>query len=97
MKRRDQLPPLAAAIEIADIRLASDGDHGLLVAILGVRSGVCFLAGVAGRSSGGNGQERGDQDRNKIETSVTCAAWLREIQGLLFTSFMLTSVDEFEN
>ena len=56
-----QLPPLAAAIEVADVRLAGDRDHGLLIAILRIRSRVGSFF-VAGRSSGSNGQESGDQE-----------------------------------
>lgn len=46
------LPELAAAIRVADIRLANDGDLGSLVTSR-VR---------AGRSSGGDGQKSGDDE-----------------------------------
>ena len=46
------LPPLTAAVEVADIGLADNGDHGLLI--------DCGILG-GGRSSGSNGQENGDQ------------------------------------
>ena len=48
---------MAAAIEVADIRLAHDGDGGLLIAILGVG-----WLGIAGRSSGSDGQESSNDE-----------------------------------
>jgi hypothetical protein len=78
------LPPLAAAIEVAFIRLAGDGDVGVFVILVrwgrvgrcGVSwgrvgwfgVGRCGVGGwlvcrfVAGRSSGSNGQESGDNE-----------------------------------
>ena len=50
------LLPLAAAIEVALIRLAGDGDLGVLVILLV----FLFLGLVTGRSGGGNGQNSGN-------------------------------------
>ena len=54
---------MAAAIEVSDVGLANDGDHGFFGGVFIV--GVGFL-GVAGRSSGGDGQQSGD---NKLITN----------------------------
>ena len=60
-----QLPPLAAAIEVADVGLAHDGDGfrgGVFILGVGrIRSRVGSFF-VAGRSSGGDGQESGDEE-----------------------------------
>ena len=45
------LPPLAAAVKVADVRLTHDGNGGLL---------ICAL--VAGGGSGGNGQDCGNEE-----------------------------------
>ncbi len=56
---------MAAAVKITNIRLAGDGNHGLLVTILGV-GGVggwsVSILRIARRSSGGNGQDNGDDE-----------------------------------
>ena len=67
---------MAAAVEVADVGLAGDGDHGLLVIITilgvgGIRSGIGFLL-VAGRGSDGDGQESGD---DKLFTKFTKIAF----------------------
>jgi prephenate dehydrogenase len=91
---------LAASIEIANVRLAGNSDHGLLVAILGVgrvgRWSISIL-GVAGRSSGGDGQDSGDQElkKNRISTSNRCDTAENPI--VVFTTFMLTTVDLLNN
>ena len=48
---------MAAAIEVADIGLTNDGDHGFFGGVFIL--GVGFL-GIAGRSGGGDGQQSGD-------------------------------------
>ena len=90
---------MAAAVEVADVGLAGDGDHGLLVIITilgvgGIRSGIGFLL-VAGRGSGGDDQESGNdklgEKRKAISfdfmNSINCK---NEIQRVRFvTSFMV--------
>ncbi len=49
--------PLAAAIEVALIRLAGDGDFGVFVVLFV----LLFVRGVAGRSCGSSG-DKGDDD-----------------------------------
>ena len=49
------LPPVAAAVQIADIRFAGDGDGR------GVIAGRVSGRGVIAGSSGSNGQKSGDQ------------------------------------
>ena len=61
-----------AAVEVANVGLAGDGDHGFLVIITilgvgGIRSGIGFLL-VAGWGSGGDGQESGDDKLKKPNT-----------------------------
>jgi hypothetical protein len=51
------LLPLAAAIEVALIRLAGDGDLGVFVVLLV----LLFVRGIAGRSCSSSGYE-GDDD-----------------------------------
>ena len=90
---------MAAAVEVADVGLAGDGDHGLLVIITilgvgGIRSGIGFLL-VAGRGSDGDGQESGD---DKLFTKFKKQHFLVFSQHTtlhvdLLTNFMLTSVD----
>ena len=63
---------MAAAVEVANVGLAGDGDHGFLVIITilgvgGIRSGIGFLL-VAGWGSGGDGQESGDDKLKKPNT-----------------------------
>ena len=48
---------MAAAIEVSDVGLANDGDHGFFGGVFIL--GVGFLC-VTGRSSGGDGQQSGD-------------------------------------
>ena len=55
------LLPLAAAVEVAFIRLADDGDLGIFV----VLSVFLFFGFVAGRSGGSNGQDSGDNELNR--------------------------------
>jgi hypothetical protein len=45
------IPPRSASVQVADIRLADNGDLGSFVFRL-----------VAGRSGGGDGQESGDNE-----------------------------------
>ena len=54
------LPPLAAAIEVALIRLADDGDLGVFVVLL-----VLLLGLVTGRSGGSDGQDSGNDELRK--------------------------------
>jgi len=50
---------VAAAVQVADIRLADDGDgRGVIAGRVSSRGGV---SGRVRRSGGGNGQEGGDQ------------------------------------
>ena len=51
------LPPLAAAVKVALIRLAHDGDAGILVILVAGRSIVGWVAG-----GGGDGQDSGDDE-----------------------------------
>jgi hypothetical protein len=51
MLDKDCLPPLAAAVDVADVGLADDGDLGSFV-----------FRFVAGRSGGSDGQESGDDE-----------------------------------
>ncbi len=51
------LPPLAAGVKVALIRLAHDGDSGVLVILVARRS---VAGGVAGGSS--DGQDSGDNE-----------------------------------
>jgi hypothetical protein len=55
---RVDLLPLAAAIDVALIRLASDGDLWVFV----VLSVLLFFGFVTGRSGGGDGQDSGDDE-----------------------------------
>ncbi len=50
--------PLAAAIEVALIRLAGDGDLGVFVVLLV----LLFVRGIAGRSCSSSGDEDGDDE-----------------------------------
>ena len=43
---------MAASIEVTDVGLANDGDHGFF--------GGVFILGVGRRGGGSNGQESGD-------------------------------------
>jgi hypothetical protein len=52
------LLPLAATIEVALVRLASDGDLGVFVVLLV----LLFVRGVAGRSCSSSGDEDGDNE-----------------------------------
>ncbi len=52
------VPPLAAAVQVALVRLAGDGNFGIFV-VLFVR---LFVRCVTGRSGGGDGQESGDDE-----------------------------------
>ena len=54
---------MAAAIEVSDVGLANDGDHGFFGGVFIL--GVGFLC-VTGRSSGGDGQQSGN-DKLQIE------------------------------
>ena len=57
------LLPLAAAVEVALIRLADDGDLGVFVVLL-----VFLLLGLVTRWSGGsNGQDSGDDELFKFK------------------------------
>ena len=51
---------MAAAVQVADIRLADDGDgRGVIAGRVSSRGGV---SGRVRRSGGGNGQKGGDQE-----------------------------------
>ncbi len=56
--RMIDLLPLAAAIDVALIRLASDGDLGIFVVLLV----FLLVARVAGRDGGSNGQDSGNDE-----------------------------------
>ena len=53
------IPPLAASVQVADIRLADNGDLGSFVFRL-----------VAGRSGGGDGQESGDNELENKKSEI---------------------------
>ena len=71
------IPPVAAAIEVADIGLADDGDLGWLVFVVG-----------AGWGSGGNGQESGEDElrKGKFEKLVS----KKKTRSLRFCGLMRT-------
>ncbi len=52
------VPPLAAAVQVALVRLAGDGNLGIFVVLL-VR---LLVRCVTGRSGGGDGQDSGDDE-----------------------------------
>ena len=52
------VPPLAAAVQVALVRLAGDGNLGIFVVLL-VR---LFVRCVTGRSGGSDGQDSGDDE-----------------------------------
>ena len=61
---KNDLLPLAAAIKVALIRLAHDGDLGIFVILLV----FLLLSLVTGRSGGGNGQNSGNNELYKRKT-----------------------------
>jgi len=55
------LPPVAAAVQVADIRFAGDGDgRGVIAGRVSGRSVIAGRGVIAG-SSGSNGKKSGDQ------------------------------------
>jgi hypothetical protein len=57
-KKKLDVPPLAAAVQVALVRLAGDGNLGIFVVLL-VR---LLVRCVTGRSGGGDGQDSGDDE-----------------------------------
>jgi hypothetical protein len=63
-KKKLDVPPLAAAVQVALVRLAGDGNLGIFVVLL-VR---LLVRCVTGRSGGGDGQDSGDDELSFYRT-----------------------------
>ena len=78
---------MPAAIEVADIGLAHDGDgfrgSVFIFGVGGIWSRISSFL-VAGRSSGSNGQDSGDQE---LKESIKIIVYANVIQHLLSRQF----------